>query len=341
MTELVKIAVVVEGADKARRELQSITKETEKMVAAQKQLSIHAGMAQKAGMMRMGGRNLAGMKNIGAMSTANHESMRAIADRGKDSILKTAAATNVMSNAMKELTGKSGIATKAVSMLAGGGGMGMLASAIVPLLGAVGLPALGAALAVIPVALGPVLVIFEAFKGIGTALSNVWGRFQKVLEPIMEKVRKQLAPAFVAFEKALHPLIAQIGALIEVTLPIAVPIIKGFIFALAGMIRFIAGAGKLIAYAFDYLTPLGLARIRAGEKPVGQIMGEWTDKMDAMMKADNMPKSPAQNPSKWELGPLTDPDFPNKLAEAQRKMQKPVTNYQANRILDGALGWGH
>lgn len=282
---------------------------------------------------------------------------RAVSRGGPGMLGTAAAATNVrtLGTQIVRLASSSGIATGAVSALGGATGVAGLAAAIGPVLGTVGLPAVAAALLAIPMAAGPMLVVFHAVKGVMKVFTDVWGSFKKAIDPALSTIQKQLAPAFNNLRKALIPLFSQLGGWIEGLLPVAIPVMNLFINVFAHVVRMITLAAKAAAFLFDYGNPVGIGRIISGEEPIHQKIDKFQKKLEAqeairhnddlinkaiergeLKKEGNLivPKKADPNSGTFGSGPSGIPliDQPN------RSSQRTMSRYDIQRLVDGALG---
>lgn len=317
MERLVKIIVETVKADKAKREIDAVLAKTEQL-----------------------------KKSVAGMNAAQRRGPTSIVGLGasvrNSSIAKAAAQTTPelsgFARAMQAIRIPAVSARGSIAMLAGRAGLAGLMAAIGPVLGSVGLPAIAVALGAVGAAIGPALVIMEAFKGIGEVFGRVWDRFNKVLSPIIETVKAQLEPAFLQLEKALNPLFGLIAGWLSITIPLAVPIIKGFISAFAAMLKFIADAGRVFAYAFD-LSNAGRAFTAVNKKSLGQIMEEFQQKMEEQMRSDRGPVE--KSDGRGGLGTGMDLFQIGKgIADGLRQGNQPASRYDIARRNDGAYGHG-
>lgn len=215
---------------------------------------------------------------------------------------------------------------------------------VVGALGAAGLAGVGAGLLAV---VGPLIIAFEAAKKVfdvfGKAWSNIW---TNLIKPVLDGLMKELEPVFSTLQTAFEDLFTVFGTLIIETMPAMVPVLNATILAMAGFIEFLATAAKTIVKIYES-TPFGFVQ--------GKIRGsKFSDDIEEAEKAVANARAKAEKESgeRWIAkerarleaainGDTNWEDAGEKMAKGAKKSQRPKTSYDAQRLLDGGLGWQH
>jgi hypothetical protein len=351
----------VQGADKARREIQSVTNSTKSVERALDGVRTSGNSAAKS-IQGTGAAIKSSMTSAQReiLKTSDHlkklqlqssptfggiiprSSIGVAPSRGgaavgnPSKIMETAKSIGVLSVVAERLN-------IPMSMLSGAS-----KSAIAPLMGvvsALGVGGLAGVAGILLAAVGPLIISFEAvkkvFEVIGKAWNNTW---TSVIKPVLDGLMKKLEPVFTVLQSSFEDLFAVFGALIVETMPAMVPIINGVVLALAGFVEFLAMMAKTIVKIYE-ATPLGFiqSKIR-GEKFSDSIDAAQETIREAKRKAEREvgENHKAREKAKLDAALSGDTDWEKageKMAKGAKKTQRPKTQYDASRLLDSTLGW--